>query len=150
MELDVNRLYLHHARRLAKSVDGSNVHFRLYDGRTLPTFESPFDTAFSIGVFERINRDHTASYVRQLAKMVASDGTLLLYFLSPRARQTTFVRRLGESAYVYWERGSVEDVARSAGLSIERVTPWGPWPVDGTSAKAPITVADLYVMKHMT
>lgn len=122
--IDINGLYLWHARRLARSERAANLEFRRYDGCLLPTWEESFDVVLSVGVFERISKADVRNYIASLAKFTRRGGRLVLYFLSRRAMDSEFVRRLGQSSYEYWSRGEAEQCVNDAGLTIQSILTW--------------------------
>jgi len=141
--VDVNSLYVRQARRIATRIDCENVRFTTYNGITLPTFPQPFDLVFSVGVFERLAKNRVVSYVHQLVRLVSREGSVVLYFLTERARSTTFVERLGEEAYQYWSREEVSRLLADCRLNVLSILPWGPRQL--TQGDGSVPVADLYV-----
>lgn len=138
--IDVNRGFLRIARRIARRTGAANLNFISFSGDTLP--ELPvFNLVFSIGVFERLPKNLVASYIEQLTNVLAPDGVMALYFLTERARGTSFTRRLGERSYYFWDEYDVQALSQRAGLSVESSTQW-------SGAGGPVSVADMYVLSR--
>jgi hypothetical protein len=100
--LDVNRGYLRIATRLARHSDVGNLTFASYDGTALPDFEGEFDFIFSLGVFERLSQSLVTTYLSSMATILCQSGRMAHYFLSDRARNSRFTKRLGDDAYTFW------------------------------------------------
>lgn len=141
--LEVNRLYIAQARRIAKRIRCLNVSFQSYDGVTFPRFSDRFDLVFSIGVFERLSKAVVKEYVSELSELTTPQGCLALYFLSPRARLTTFVERLGDDAYEYWGQGEAIALLEALGIRVEQVLNWGLVPNQDRNGVT--AVADMYI-----
>lgn len=140
--VDINRWFTKRAAKVAKSVGVRNVRFIAlseYDHGT----SGLCDVAFSIGVFERLDRQTVGHSISLMSKWLAPGGRLFLYFLAPRARGSTFTSWLGESAYRTWSVTEVESLARSQQMLVEARLPWRP--ANLGIASRPDSVADLYV-----
>lgn len=121
--IDVNRGYIQIASELARRLGARNIGFQTYNGFDLPR-PSEVDWVLSLGVFERLTKSLTARYVSGLAKLGEQDMRMALYFLSNRARDTPFVRRLGTTAYSFWDRSELKSIFHLSGLSVEQFIPW--------------------------
>lgn len=113
--LDVNKGYVRIARRLATRVGCDNVRFVAYDGQTLPEL-GKFDLVFSLFVFERLPKESVRRYLRWMAASLAETGSMVAGFLTIEAKGSPFTRRLGDAAYVYWERAEAEKAIRELGF----------------------------------
>lgn len=122
--LDVNRGYIRIARRLANRFGFRNLTFASYDGSTLPDL-GPFDLVFSLNVFERIPKARVRRYLEWMASALAKSGTLVALFLTSDARASQFTRSLGDSAYVFWDRGEAEEAIRGVGFRVISALPMG-------------------------
>lgn len=146
--IDINSLYVAQARKLANWANARNIEFTPYDGEVIPSPENGFDFVFSIGVFERLPVSRVKGYVGQLARRLRPDGHLALYFLSPRARQTTFTRRLGASAYTYWSPYDARALIESVPLRVIENLEWGFYPL--LTGGGALPVADVYLCDRRT
>jgi cyclopropane fatty-acyl-phospholipid synthase-like methyltransferase len=120
--LDVNRGYIRIARRLANRFGCHNLRFVSYSGFPLPEL-GRFDLAFSVGVFERIPKEVVRQYLEWMAQSLVEDGTLVASFLTVDARASPFTHRLGDSAYVFWERTEAERVFEESGIRVLSARP---------------------------
>lgn len=140
--LDVNPLYLWHARALSKRFGGSNLGFRwTFDGRPLAAANS-VDFAFSIGVFERLHSQIVSAAVRALFRALRPEGRLAAYFLTPRALNTAFSSRLGNGAYVCWSDDAIQSLITSAGGRVLDSYDWGPL---GRAGPGDVSVAKMVI-----
>jgi cyclopropane fatty-acyl-phospholipid synthase-like methyltransferase len=136
--IDINRGYLRHARRLARSASASNLEFRWYDGGSFPQLDG-IDFAFSLGVFERISKKDVEFYIRQIRDAVVPHAWVSLYFLSGDAIQSGFTRRLGEESYVYWNPEELKSMFDRAGFCLVSISDWKG--LDGCSTVAYLCTA---------
>lgn len=107
--LDINKLFLYHARNLARAFHADNVKFLWYDGITFPHLDK-FDVIFSINVFERIPKNNALKILDQLIPLLDHNSILKIFFLSERARGTDFTKLLGDNAYVYWNLSELQEI----------------------------------------
>lgn len=123
--IDVNSLFIHRAGRFAKRQSKKNLTFVSYDGNTLP-IQSKFDVIFSLGVFERIAKPIVKGYLLQMRDALDEHGVMAIYFLTPRAIDSSFVRLLGSDAYVYWTRDELSSFFVSNSMNVESfMDKWG-------------------------
>jgi SAM-dependent methyltransferase len=66
------------ARRRAQTA-GLDVRFLTADVRRLPPLPGPFDLILDVGCFHSLARQQKAAYLEQLDRLLAPDGTWLLY-----------------------------------------------------------------------
>lgn len=105
--LDINALFIRIAKKLSKYYCVDNVTFLSYDGKTFPQLPK-VDVVIEKGVFERLPRNLVQYYVQSLRqKYLKNHGQMILYFLSERAKNSEFTMRLGDKAYVFWDKASV-------------------------------------------
>ncbi len=121
--LDVNKGYLRIARRLAEEMGCANLRFWSYDGQNLPGLGT-FDLEFSLNVFERVPKERVRRYLRWMAGSLVKGGVMVAFFLSTDARGTAFTRRLGDSAYVFWDRAEAEAAVQESGVQVVERLPW--------------------------
>ena len=106
--IDINSLYIKLAKRLANKYRITNLQLMKYDGIKFPDL-SKVDIIFEKGVFERIPKSLVSYYIGQLKQKYLKDkGIMILYFLMEKAKGTKFSKRLGDSAYVFWEDGEIK------------------------------------------
>jgi len=124
--IEINRGYIRIARRLINGLQINNLTFLDFDGQNLPYLSERPSVIFSIGVFERLVKPKAINLLEQLAALLGSNGSLAVYFLSERARDTTFTSRLGPEAYTFWSRGEIRGVllGLATPLSILSVEEW--------------------------
>ncbi|MCI4337465.1 MAG: class I SAM-dependent methyltransferase [Thermoplasmata archaeon] len=134
--VDINPFYVGHARRIARRAGATRLAFLAYDGVQLPSL-GQFDLAISTGAFERIPKDPAAGYVHQLAGVLRPGGRLILYFLTPAARESGFGRLLGPAAYVFWEEGELRAIFHAEGLEVAHVERGFPTAGDTYVLRAP-------------
>ncbi len=119
--IDINGLYIRLAKRLANTYGIKNLRFKKYDGITFPDIDQ-VDIVFENGVFERIPKSLVSNYISQLKKKYLKDkGIMILYFLMERAKGTKFTRRLGDSAYVFWNDEEIKNLLREHGFKLMKV-----------------------------
>ena len=123
--LDINELYLRQARRLAGKAGCANLSFIRPHARRDERDRDTFDLIFSIGVFERIPKSTVAPLLAGLSTRLRPGGALCIYFLTVRARRTSFTRILGEDAYVYWDRSEVLTLLDRIGCVPVEFILWG-------------------------
>jgi len=114
--VDMSKQLVRIANKLAK--DTWNVTFTCYDGRRIPFSEETFDFVFSVGVFERIDKEMVQEYLHEIARVLRLDGVTYLYFLSHRALNTDFIRRLGRESYFYFSDEEAASAVRGAGMNV--------------------------------
>jgi SAM-dependent methyltransferase len=122
--IDVNAGYVKIARRLARKHGFPNLDFVAFDGKELPGL-GKFGGVIEIGVFERLPKPYVRNIVKELREKYAEEGTVFaLYFLAGRAKGSEFTRRLGDSAYVFWEDPEVRELLSSADIGVSSVLEW--------------------------
>lgn len=122
--IDINPFYCHIARRLAQRYEINNVKYLRYDGETFPELPR-FDIIYENGVFERLQKDRVRRYLILLRnKLLLPEGLMILYFLSGNARNIEFTGRLGDEAYVFWEKREIDEIVRELGLNTIEVQEW--------------------------
>lgn len=87
--VDFSRRAIHLARQKAQTA-GVQVDFRLGDVTRLDDLQGPFDLILDIGCFHSLSPPGRLAYLDNLERLLAPDGTWLLYVLlrpAPRARQ---------------------------------------------------------------
>lgn len=142
--LDVNWLYLRHARRLSRSFGAKNIEFKSLSRSNSLSRPASIDFAFSIGVFERLPRESVLAAVRQLLACLTGSGVLAAYFLNDRARGSPFSSRLGDDAYVLWSDEEIRSLVEEAsGLIIDKY----PWGKDGRAKPREDSVATMIVAR---
>jgi SAM-dependent methyltransferase len=141
--LDINPHYVRIAKGIARRLGLANVAFRSYNGVIVPAVGPEFDVVFSMGVFERVPHDRAAGYVSGLVAQLRPGGSAVLYFLSPSALATTFVRRLGAEAYAPWNRGQVISLLEGRGLTVVDTVPFKTFPLREGAGGA--SVGDFYI-----
>jgi len=107
-------------------------------------FKSKFDVIFSIGVFERLNEEKVSEYLGKMRKLLDDHGTMLIYFLSERAKETEFVKRLGKEAYVYWNIDKIVKISSGKGLKLIDCFEWD---TSYSKDKKTVSIADMCVFK---
>ena len=107
--IDINSLYIHIAKKLAKKYNFYNLYFLQYNGIEFPDIPK-IDVIFEKGVFERLNKTMVATYVKRLSEYLNKNGIIILYFLMERVKGTEFTKRLGDSAYVFWNHDEIESL----------------------------------------
>lgn len=118
--IDINPLYIRLAKTLSKRYRLKNLHFLKYDGYTFPDIPT-VDMIFEKGVFERLEKPLVHIYVEKLSKYLNKGGLIILYFLMAKARGTEFTRKLGDSAYFYWNHDEVVYLLEMKNLAIREV-----------------------------
>jgi hypothetical protein len=141
--IDVNPGYVRISRRLAKREGIGNVQFAVIPRNTGFGIRGRFDLVFEVGVFERLSPEEVGLALRRLCPLVSERGILALTFLSPRAKGTSFVSRLGEDAYYYWRREEVTHLLQVMGFRIRDTCPWSGVGPEITTDRLP--PSDLYV-----
>jgi SAM-dependent methyltransferase len=116
--IDVNPHYIRISRWIAARCGVRNLTFSSYDGHTLPSFESNFDVVFSLGLFERLSKDHSRSLLAQMKHRLRPGGLMIHYFLSARARGTPFTSRLGDEAYSFWAESDLRAMSDELGFTL--------------------------------
>lgn len=119
--IDVNPLYIRWANSLAERAAARNISFNSYDGAHIPVQTGTFKRIYSVGVFERIQRDRAGTLIRALLQHLDSEGLMLLGFLTERARGTWFTRRLGETAYTFWTERDVSNLTTGLPVRTQKV-----------------------------
>ena len=143
--LDVNPGYLRIAKRIAKRCRISNVDFILYDGLDMSDIllDRP-DLVFTIGVFERIPKEQVLTYLRWLSILLIPGGRLISYFLTDRARNSAFTRRLGDGSYVYWSSSELREIGTKLEMDLVEKISWPACPfIKGGSGES---FADVLVL----
>jgi cyclopropane fatty-acyl-phospholipid synthase-like methyltransferase len=136
--VDVNSGFIRIATRLADMRHKQNIRFLGVDN-LMRSFSTPFDFAFSIGVFERLSIEQVRNSLQAMSQVLRPDGRVAAYFLSDRHIGTRFATRLGTGAYVAWTRPQILEVMGSAGFRIVVIHDW--LPIGGGTE----SVADLAV-----
>ena len=114
--MDINAFYIRIASSLKKRYHMTNVEFLSYDGVHFPKLPKS-DVIFEKGVFERIPQNQVKKYVCELKNNYLSEtGTMIMYFLTDRARGSEFTKRLGDEAYVFWDRFQINQLLKECGL----------------------------------
>lgn len=122
--LDVNSLYCKLASRLAGRYNIHNVNFIHYDGKVFPKLPQ-FNIIYENGVFERIPKNLVKSYVTILKNIFLQDqGIMILYFLSENSKNTDFTKRLGDDAYVFWNKLEIEKLVNDLELMVVEIQEW--------------------------
>lgn len=122
--LDVNRLYVREANRIRLSKGIGNVSFVWYNGSDFPSLPR-FDVIFEKGVFERLSAGLVNKYIETLASRFLNEhGIMALYFLSERARGSSFTRWLGDNSYIFWTPESVREMLDGFALRTLQVVRW--------------------------
>ena len=80
-----------------------------------------FDVIFEKGVFERINKNLVSLYIGKLVSYLNSDGFIIIYFLMERAKGTKFTRKLGDSAYTYYNQNEISNMLSKHNLIIKEI-----------------------------
>jgi SAM-dependent methyltransferase len=143
--VDINAGYGRLAIKLAKRAGAENLTFSTFDGRNLEVDGQEYDFIFSLGVFERLPHSQVESLVAQLGDRLAQSGVCALYFLSPEALETDFIRLLPRRAYAPWAPSQVEELLHRSSMIVRAVIPWGlARQRDGRGA---VAVAHLYVSR---
>ena len=119
--IDINSLYLRHARKLAEKYGFKNLQFLKYDSINFPINLPMFDVIFEKGVFERINKNLVSLYIGKLVSYLNSDGFIIIYFLMERAKGTKFTRKLGDSAYTYYNQNEISNMLSKHNLIIKEI-----------------------------
>ena len=132
--LDINALYIRLANKLAKKYTFGNLNFLRYEGNSLPVRIPSADLIFELNVFERLEKSLVEKYVRNLITYLKPRGLIILFFLTVRARETQFTKRLGDSAYVFWSNDEIEKLLKGIKLDIKEIMPWD--------------VADIYICEY--
>lgn len=144
--IDVNRGYIRIARRIALKANATNLTFIKYDGHKIPeVFFHRIDTAISIGVFERISKSKVYDLLLQLSNTLTTNGTLIVYLLSDRAKGSVFTQTLGDDAYTFWSDNEISSIPSFLEMDyIERIS----WPsnVNG-HLQSNESYADVLVMR---
>lgn len=132
--IDINPGYIKIANKLKVSNAIRNLDFLTYDGIhfNLPDNFAP-NVIFSIGVFERIPKRLVIEYIKSFKGMLQPGDGIIVYFLSERARNSIFTKRLGNQAYVFWSEREITEIFTTLGISIEYCRKW--------------RFADVYVLK---
>ncbi len=143
--VDINPLYLRIARRISASRGNRNLEFTAYDGKHLPSTIGRYDVILSIGVFERIPKASVLSYLTQFLRLLSPNGMMILYFLSSESKKTSFVRRLGASAYVFWDGSELTNRFSELGLRVVQTFEWGHR--RDVSLGTPVPVARVWVLE---
>lgn len=116
--MDINGLYIHQAKRLAKKLGTSNLKFIKYNGINFPKLEK-VDVIFEMGVFERIPKDRVSYYLKTLKDFyLKEDGIFFLYFLMTRAKDSEFTKRLGNESYQLWKEEEVCELHKNLQLKV--------------------------------
>ena len=119
--IDINRLYIRLANKIAKKYNFKNLNFFSYDGNNFPE-EIPFaDVIFELNVFERLDKSSVEKYVLNLIAHLKPKGFVILYFLMDRAKGTEFTKRLGDSSYVFWSSDEIEKLFRTVKLNTKEL-----------------------------
>ena len=122
--IDINSWYVHLANKIKDKLNAQNISFASYDGKTLPNFDVKFDIIFSMNVFERIPKKNVELYITQLVTLMKDGGRMFLFFLNESAINTTFVKRLGVDAYVFWSKEEIRNLCSSLGLKVTEIMDW--------------------------
>lgn len=122
--IDINSRYVHLANKIKNKLNARNISFKSYDGNTFPDFSNKFDIIFSMNVFERIPKRNVEFYIMNLERLMKDKGRMFLFFLNKSAINTTFVKRLGVDAYVFWSKQEISTLCESLGLRIEDIVLW--------------------------
>lgn len=123
--IDINGLYIQWANRLKNTYKISNLSFIKYDGVNFPSIP-PVDIIFEKGVFERLSKTKVRNYIKLLKeKYLKDNGFLILYFLMEKAKGTSFTKRLGDDAYVFWSDNEIGELLDELNLRITEVQEWG-------------------------
>ena len=118
--IDVNSRYIRVAKRLAERYNFNNLNFLEYDGTIFPDIPK-VDLIFEKGVFERLDKTTIRSYVEKLKRYLNENGIIILYFLIKKAQGTEFTKRLGDSAYVFWDDDEIQRMLNEIGLRIKEI-----------------------------
>lgn len=118
--IDVNSRYIGIAKKIAERYNISNLNFVEYDGITFPDIPK-MDLVFEKGVFERLDKATARSYVEKLKGYLNENGIILFYFLMKKAHGTEFTKRLGDSAYVFWDDNEIRRMLNEIGLRIKEI-----------------------------
>jgi SAM-dependent methyltransferase len=118
--IDVNPRYIRLAMKLAKKYNFNNLHFIKYDGINFPDIPKA-DLIFEKGVFERLDKTIVGSYVEKLKGYLNEKGVIILYFLMEKGRGTQLTKRLGDSAYVFWDHNEIQVMLKARDLRIREV-----------------------------
>lgn len=66
-----------------------------------------------------------ASYIRTLKEnFLADHGKMILYFLRENANKIGFTQRLGDSAYFFWTKEEIVNMATNLGLKEIELQTW--------------------------
>lgn len=109
--------------------------FLSYDGNNFPIEVPSIDVIFEFNVFERLEKSLVEKYLLNLLAHLKPNGVIITFFLTDRARGTNFTKRLGDSAYVFWNNNEIEKLLKKVKLNVTELIPWG--------------VADIYVCEHL-
>lgn len=143
--VDINPGYIRLARRLAAQLSIRNVEFAPSNLSQTRIREFRPSLVLSIGVFERLAATRVRDLLRDACAALAPEGKMALYFLSNRARSSTFSRLLGDENYVFWSESDARRLLRALNLEVERVFPWVAEPVRGTEIAS--SFGDMYVVR---
>lgn len=121
--VDVNQRYLRLAKRLAERVGARNLEFQVVSGRGW-NVSGRVDTAFSVGVFERLDGQTVRAALSMIRGCLAAGGVGIFSFLSPRALSSSMVNLLGRDAYTTWTRSQIAAVVDEAGLELLELRAW--------------------------
>jgi SAM-dependent methyltransferase len=117
--IDINGFYIKIADKLKRRYGISNLYFIKYDGYNFPRIDN-IDIVFSKGVFERIPKHLVEYYIGKLKEYyLKPNGMMILYFLMDRAKGTSFTKRLGDEAYVYWNDSEIRELLSRYSLKVE-------------------------------
>jgi cyclopropane fatty-acyl-phospholipid synthase-like methyltransferase len=99
--IDVNSGFIKIAMCIQNRIGISNLKFYNYDVVHFPDIDK-VDLIFENGGFERISPEMVKNYMMVLKeKYLKEQGLMILYFLTERAKNTEFTKRLGNSAYIF-------------------------------------------------
>ncbi len=115
--VDINRLFIRHARRMARGRD--NCRFQFYSGQSLPFDDADFDVVCCWGVFERIPKPSVTDYVREFHRVLKPEGLAVVYLLRRNAEAIGLTDLLGVDAYVFFAQDEADRLFASAGFKIQ-------------------------------
>jgi SAM-dependent methyltransferase len=142
--IDINPLYILQGTRLGRRLGIANVSLEHYNGRIIPTLRTKVGTVLSLAVIERIQKPLVRSYLRQLKEVLRPGGHMILYFLTERARDTSFDLLLGAQAYVYWSDEEIATLFGETDFRIDRKIPFEAGTIQKNGRRT--TAADVWIV----
>ena len=117
--IDISKRLIRIASKLARGVD--KVTFIWYDGKRFPFAAQTLNFVFSVGVFERIPKSQVQGYLHEIARVLGTGGIAYLYFLSCRAANSDFTKRLGPQSYHYFTDEEAVSAVSNTGMKVIEV-----------------------------